>query len=62
MIGFEWVAYYFFTMIMAAMNAKLLGASIVAALGLTVVYPNEDFAYALCLGLLISALLASFRD
>lgn len=62
MIGFEWVAYYFFTMLMSAMNAKLLGASIVAALGLTVVYPNEDFAYALCLGLLVCALLASFRD
>ena len=58
----EWVGYYFFVMIMAAMMPKLLGASIVAAIALQVVYPNETYAYGIAIGLLVAALLANFRD
>lgn len=57
-----WVGYFFFLMIMAAMNAKMLGATIVAAIGITVVYPNENYAFALALGIAVAALLANFRD
>ena len=46
----------------AAMSAKMLGASIVAAIGITVVYPSENYAMGLCIGMAVCALLANFRD
>jgi hypothetical protein len=57
-----WVGFYFFLAIMAAMSPKMLGASIVTAIGFTVVYPNEAYAFGLSLGLAVAALLANFRD
>ena len=57
-----WVGGYFFISLMAAMSAKMLGACIVAAIGLTVVYPSENYAFGLLLGTAVTALLANFRD
>lgn len=57
-----WVGYYFFVELMAAMSAKMLGACIVAAIGLTVVYPNETYAFGIAISLAVCALLANFRD
>lgn len=57
-----WVGFYFYLILMAAMNAKLLGACVVAAIGFSVVYPNESYALGIALALGASAVLASFRD
>ena len=57
-----WVGAYFFLMLMAAMSAKLLGATIVAAIGIMAVYPSENYAFGLCIGIAVCALLANFRD
>ncbi len=58
----EWVGLYFGVMLMAANNPKLLGASIVAAIGLQVVYPHVDKAFGIFLALGVCAVLATFRD
>ena len=49
-------------MLLPSMTAKMLGASIVAAIGITVVYPSENYAMGLCIGMAVCALLANFRD
>ncbi len=58
----EWVGFYFGVMLMAANNPKLLGASIVAALALQVVYPDVGYAFGIILALGVCAVLATFRD
>lgn len=57
-----WVGIYAYIMMAAAYNAKLLGASLACAIGVSIVYPEVDYAIGLCLWLLISSGLASFRD
>ena len=56
------VGYIIAIMFMAAMGAKSLGASIVASVGILMVYPNEDYATAIFLLYVPAYLLAQFRD
>lgn len=57
-----WVGFFGFLIIMAALNARMLGACIIAAIGMTVVYPNESYAMGLVMVVGVSTVLASFRD
>jgi hypothetical protein len=53
-----WVA----VMFGAALNAKALGASIVAAIALLGVYPNEAMASGILLMYVAALVVAAFRD
>lgn len=57
-----WLGYFGFLMIIAALNSKMLGASIIAAIGLTLAYPNANLASGLVVLTLIANVLASTRD
>ena len=57
-----WLGYFGFVMIIAALNAKMLGASIVCAIGLTLVYPDANLASGFVVFMLITSALASTRD
>ncbi len=57
-----WLGYFGFLMIIAALNAKMLGATIIAAIALTLAYPNANLASGLVVLTLIASALASTRD
>lgn len=57
---FMW--YYALLAVGTSISARNLAVSLVVALGLTVVYPQEDLAKYLVLAWLIGVFLAHFRD
>ncbi len=57
-----WLGYYGFVMIIAALNSKMLGATIVCAIGLSLVYPDANLASGFIVLILITNVLASTRD
>lgn len=54
--------YFIVIMFVSALNAKALGASIVAALGILAVYPDEETSTVIFLLYAVAVVLAAFRD
>lgn len=57
-----WVGIYAFLMLVCALNSKLLAAGVIAAVGVSILYPEVEYAVGLCTWLVFCAVLANTRD
>ena len=59
---FFWFALFAVGVVLASLSSKALGASIVYAIGLSVVYPSENNGLMLLALYILGYILAQFRD